>query len=80
MLVVARSPFALGIAALVSAAIVSDYEPYARAVNAVLLSFALAAPALWLFARDIFRYPLTPLWRLFWTLGFAAFLGNLYYG
>jgi hypothetical protein len=80
MLVVAWSPFALGIAVLVFAAIVSDYEPYTRAIYAVMLSFALAAPALWLFARDIFRYPLTPLWRLFWTLGFAAYLVHLYYG
>jgi hypothetical protein len=80
MLVVAWSPFALGIAIVVFAAIVADYGPYARAVDSVILSFVLASPALWLFARDIFRYPLTPLWRLYWTLSFAAYLVHLYYG
>ena len=80
MLVVAWSPFALGIAVVVFGAIVADYGPFARTVYSVVLSFALAAPALWLFARDIFRYPLTPLWRLFWTLSFVAFVVHLYYG
>jgi len=80
MLVVAWSPFALGIAIVVFAAIVADYGPYARTVDSVILSFVLAAPALWLFARDIWRYPLTRLWRLYWTLSFAAYLVHLYYG
>ena len=79
-LVLAWVPFSLGMALTILVSVIADDVPHARAQYSIWLALALAAPALFFFARDFGRRELGPLWRLYWTFALAAYLFHLWYG
>ncbi|HEY4940732.1 MAG TPA: hypothetical protein VII56_04845 [Rhizomicrobium sp.] len=79
-LVLTWVPFSLGMTFVILGAVIAPDVPHARTQYSIRLALLLAAPALFLFARDFRRRELGALWKSYWTAAFAAYAFHLWYG